>query len=53
MIIFQSVPIGVYRYAVTPSGAFYNPTGSFTVDGSANLEIAIEGPVVSCTTKNG
>ncbi len=54
-MVFQSVPAGVYSYDVTPHGAFYNPTGSFTVDGAANLLIALEGPVVSCTTttKNG
>ncbi len=54
-VVFQSVSVGAYRYDVTPLGAFYNPTGSFTVDGSADLFIPLQGPVVSCaiTTKNG
>lgn len=53
VIVFPSVPVGTYNYTVTPHGAFYNPTGSLTVNGSANLEIVMEGPVVSCAVKNG
>jgi hypothetical protein len=44
-----SVPNGLYQYSLSPSGAFAQPAGTVTVDGS-DVSIEVDGPVLSCTT---
>jgi len=46
-----SLPAGTYYYSAVPHGAFYNPTGNFTVSGlNQETTIVLLGPVVSCST---
>ncbi len=44
-----TLPAGNYTYEAEPNGAFYNPTGSFTVN-NYNFSIILEGPIESCET---
>ena len=47
-----SLPAGTYSYSAVPHGAFYNPTGNFTVSGSNQATtFVLVGPVVSCSTE--
>lgn len=43
-----SVPDGVYQYALSPQGAFAQPKGSVTVNGS-DVSVELSGPAVTCT----
>jgi hypothetical protein len=45
-----SVPDGVYQYSLSPSGAFAQPAGSVTVNGS-DVTVELEGPILSCETR--
>ena len=47
-IVF-SVPNGTYQYNISPTGPFERTSGSVMVNGT-NVTVAVEGPVVSCTT---
>ncbi len=47
-IVF-SVPDGVYQYTLSPHGAFAQPAGSVTVNGS-DVSVELSGPDVTCTT---
>jgi hypothetical protein len=48
-IVFTNVPDGVYQYKITPTGPFYNTSGTVKVNGT-DVSVPVDGPVVACTT---